>query len=182
MIKNIKETFETSRLLISDATFEDERKLQEICFTWKDKEFVDGDPFPTDYIKNCLLNGDLPPIQDASLDKYRLKKVVLKETNEVVGFFDLYYGFPSVNHVYLSIFVIDAKNQKMHFGKEVVEGIIAEGIKSSFEKIAIGVQLKNWKALKFWINVGFKSIMGYYGSSTLSDDNFAVLGLEKDLK
>ena len=181
MFKIISETFETERLIISEATMNDERTLQDICFTWENKVFIEGDAFQSDYIKNCLENGDLPPTSEACKENYRLKKITLKDTGEIIGFFDLYYGYPSSNSIYISILLIDSKKQKMNYGKEVVEKIIYEGRLSSFEKIALGVQLKNWKALKFWINLGFNKILGYYGSTTLSEDTIAMIGLEKSL-
>lgn len=181
MIKQIKETFDTERLIISDVTYNDLSRLDAVCSSWKDKVWIEGEAFPDNYIDECWRNGDLPPSPHATKENYRLKKIVLKSNKEVIGFFDLYYGFPSESCIYMSIFLIDSDYQKMHYAKEVVSQLIYEGQQTIYEKLTIGVQLKNWKALKFWINAGFKSIRGYYGDEILSDSTFAIIGLDVDL-
>lgn len=181
MQKWISESFETERLIISEAAHSDLMRLEAICKSWEDKTWIEGEAFPDEYIESCLEKGDLPPSPLATKENYRLKKIVMKDSDEIIGYFDLYYGFPSEDCIYMSIFLIDSKYQKMHHAKEVVTQLIAEGKRTSYKKLSIGVQLKNWKALKFWINSGFKSIRGYYGDSILSDSTFAILGLEVDL-
>lgn len=181
-MKNIiKETVETTNLIIENAKKEECEELTRISNTWDNKKIVEGEDFEPDYIYKCLTEGDLPPIPNAKKDKYRLKSVYSKESKSLVGFFDLYHGYPNSDSIWISIFIIDKENRKSGYGKEVIEYICKEAKMKNYKKICVGVQLKNWSALRFWTKSGFDKIMGIYGDKMYSENNFAVIGLENIL-
>lgn len=177
----IKEKFETKRLIIADARIEECKELQEICDTWDDKKIIEGTDFEPNYIYKCITEGDLPPTPDANKENYRLKSIYLKDTGKLIGFTDIYYGFPSEDTIWISLFMIDKKFRKNGYAQEVIDFITSECIKSTYEKIGIGVHLKNWRGLRFWTKAGFDKVFGVFGDDTYSESNFALIGLEKSL-
>lgn len=181
MIKTIPEMGETKNLIIKNSTIEECNELQKISESWEDKKEVDGEEFAVNYFYKCLTEGDLPPLPNAHKDYYRLKSIYLKDSEKLIGFFDLYFGFPTIKTVWISIFVLDQEYRKNGYGQEIIEFISAEVRKTEFMKIGIGVHLKNWPALRFWTKAGFDKILGIYGDEKFSETTFALMGLEKSL-
>lgn len=172
---------ETKSLIIQNSCIEEVNRLQEICNTWDDKMLIEGEMFPDDYILKCLTIGDLPPIPNASQDSYSLKSILVKETGNIIGFFDVYAHFPTKGTLWTSIFMFDKVYRQKGYGKEVTDYIALEARKSGFSKSSIGVQLKNWPALRFWTKNGYDKIFGIFGDETYSPGAFAQIGLEKAL-
>lgn len=44
------------------------------------------------------------------------------------------------------------------------------------------MQLKNWKALRFWTKAGCSKVMEIYGDKDFGQDTYALIGLEKDIR
>jgi len=177
----LPEKRETERLIIYNALMEEEQVLQKICESWNDKELIEGSSFENDYIKSCLTIGDLPPNPDATKDNYRLKSIQLKESGKVIGFYDLYYGYPAPETIWISLFVMDKEYRKNGYAQEAMEMIIRESTKTDFKKIGIGVHLKNWRGLRFWTKAGFNKVFAVFGDEIYSEDTYALIGLEKIL-
>ena len=170
-----------SRIVIKDSRLEECERLQDLCASWKEKKLTEGEDFEADYVYKCLTQGDLPPIPDANKSNYRFKSIYLKTDDHLIGFFDLYFGYPRQDVVWISMFMIDPKYRKQKYGQEVLEMIGHSICQKGYKKIGLGVHLKNWQALRFWTHVGFNHVTGIYGDKIYGDDNFAVMGLEKDL-
>lgn len=157
-------------------------EIQHICSTWTYKLFLEGDEFEENYIFKCLTDGDLPPIKGASKEKYSLKSIYLKENNKIIGFIDIYHGYPKEKTLWISIFVLDREIKNNGFGQEVIGALTKDASETYYNKIALAVHLKNWKALRFWTKVGFDKIIGIYGDKDFREDTFALIGLEKNIK
>lgn len=179
MQKLIKQTGESKNLIICNSTLEECDQLQKIAHSWENKREVEGEEFAPNYIQKCITEGDLPPVPNASRDYYQLKSIYLKNSRKLIGFIDLYHGFPTVETVWISLFVIDKGYRKHRYGQEIVEFIFTEAVKADYQKVGIGVHLKNWPALRFWVKQGFTKISGIYGDQVYSRDTFAIIGLEK---
>lgn len=175
----IKPNFSTERFMIRDATLDDVRALNNICKSWQDKELVEGYSFGDRYIEQCITQGDLPPIAGASKDFYAIKVVERKQDSTAVGFFDMYYGYPQASTLWISIFVISAPLQRTGIGVEVMTQLTEKAKAAGLSKIGLGVYLKNWKGLRFWVNNGFNKVAGIKGDKEFGDDKFAVIHLEK---
>ena len=182
MREHISKLIETTSLIIKDATMDECEELQHICSTWEDKELVEGDSFEPNYILKCLTEGDLPPIQDASKENYCLKSIYSKQHCSIIGFIDIYHGYPKSDTLWISIFVLHKDFHSKGFGKEVMESLIKDAMETIYRKIGLGVNLKNWKALRFWTKAGFDKVIGIYGDKAFAQDNFAVIRLEKSLQ
>lgn len=173
---------ETKRLIITDSIIEECNELQKICESWDDKEIIEGTDFEHDYIYKCITEGDLPPSPNASKENYRLKSIFLKDTSILIGFTDIYYGYPSKNSIWISLFIIDKKFRNNGYAQEIINFISNECKKEGYKKIGIGVHLKNWRGLRFWTKVGFDKVLGIFGDDTYSKSTYALIGLEKSLK
>ncbi|MBK6966639.1 MAG: GNAT family N-acetyltransferase [Bacteroidales bacterium] len=173
---------ETERLLITDAFIEECDELQEICETWDDKKLMEGEDFEPGYIRKCLTEGDLPPIPGASKENYRLKSFHLKESGRLIGFTDLYFGYPTEKTAWISIFLISKVHRKEGFAQEAIEAISTECIRAGFDQIGIGVYLKNLRGLRFWIKAGFREVTGISADAGNGENAFALIRLIKKLR
>lgn len=181
MKKCIPNKGETKNLIISDSLVEECNDLQNICVRWDDKSIIEGSDFEADYIYKCITEGDLPPVPDATKENYRFKSIYLKENKNLIGFTDMYYGFPSVDTVWISLFIVDKDFRKKGYAQETVNYISKECTKIGYKKIGIGVHLKNWRGLRFWTKAGFDRVSGVFGDEIYSEKTFALIGLEKIL-
>lgn len=93
----------------------------------------------------------------------------------------MYHGYPHEDTLWIGMFVIDGKERRKGVGKEVMEALCSYGKGKGWKKIGLGVYLKNWTGLRFWISLGFTGIIGIYGDQAYREDTFSFLGLEKDL-
>ncbi len=182
MSSKFSEKTETTRLIIADADPALCDELQEICETWDDKKRMEGEDFEPGYIRKCLTEGDLPPIPGASKENYRLKSFQLKESGRLIGFTDLYFGYPTEKTAWISIFLISKVHRKEGFAQEAIEAISTECSRAGFDQIGIGVYLKNLRGLRFWIKAGFREVTGISADAGNGEDEFALIRLVKILK
>lgn len=176
----VSESWNTNGLIIRKATIDDIQDLNRICLSWKDKILVEGDVFPKGYIENCINNGDLPPIKSAHASNYYFM-VIQKTEGDIIGFFDLYHGYPNNETVWISIFLIDKEVQGNSYGQVTIKSICDECKRSGWKTIGLSVHLKNWKGLRFWKNNGFDKIIGIFGDKEYSATTFSIIGLIKEL-
>ncbi|WBW95584.1 GNAT family N-acetyltransferase [Oceanirhabdus sp. W0125-5] len=181
MKKLIPETLETKRLIITNSKIEECDELQKICESWDDKKLIEGSNIEPDYIYKCITEGDLPPVTNASRENYKLKSIYLKDNGKLIGFTDLYFGYPKEKTIWISLFLISKDFRKKGYAQEVIECISKEGRTAEYEKIGIGVHLKNWRGLRFWTKSGFDRVVGIFGDEDYSENTYAVIGLEKNL-
>jgi ribosomal protein S18 acetylase RimI-like enzyme len=173
---------ETERLVISSTLVHECPELQLICDSWCDKMEIEGSVFEPDYIQKCFSHGDLPPVENASKSSYRLLSVKLKETQELIGFSDLYFGYPAAKTAWISIFVIHDRYRKNGYAQEVIKLISEECKKRGFSEMGIAVYLKNWRALRFWTKAGFNNVVGIKGDKNYSADAYARIELSMNLR
>jgi len=60
----------------------------------------------------------------------------------------LYFGYPSKDCVWISIFVIDKEFRKKGYAQEIIKYLSNVFKENVFLKIGIAVFLNNWRALK----------------------------------
>lgn len=166
-------------LLIKRADFTDIDTLNSICDSWEDYIQSEGKPFPPNYIKNCILYGDLPPLKEAKLNNYTLMTIV--EDRQIIGFFDMYHGYPQKDCLWISIFVIAKNYRKKQYGQRVILSLTQLAAENGWKSCGVGISLKNWCALRFWTKNGFTRIGDIYGDREYSSDAFAIIRLYNDL-
>ena len=169
--------FETERLGITQAQEEDCQAMLSIGQSWDNQQILTGnEPANIDYFIQGLKIGHLPP--SGRKENYCLLAIRRKSDGKIVGTLEIYQGYPDEKTLWLGQLVIDKKLRSQGFGQEVVDGLKSWSISNEFEKVQIGVHLKNWSALKFWVANGFDKINRISGDAEYSDRSFAVIALE----
>ena len=107
--------------------------------------------------------------------------IIEKKNNLTAGFLSFYIGYPNKYILYIGDFFLRPDFQNSGAGSEIVSRLEANLKNSSIKGIRLGVGLKNWKALRFWIKTGFNKIIKMSGDKDFMSDNFAVIELEKSL-
>ena len=176
----ISESWNTDRLLIRKGESADIKELERICTSWDDKILLEGEEFSKGYIENCINHGDLPPVENVQKANYYFM-VIQKKDGKLIGFFDLYHGYPDNETLWISTFLIDKEVRGKLYGQEAIKSICEECIKAGWKSAGLGVHLKNWKGLRFWNNNGFNKIIGIYGDKIFNENAFSIIGLRKEL-
>ncbi len=99
----ISERWNTDRLLIRKAVYDDIIELNRICTSWEDKILMEGEGFSKGYIENCIEHGDLPPIKEAHPANYYFM-IIQNQDESMIGFFDLYHGYPDKETLWIGCF------------------------------------------------------------------------------
>lgn len=178
-IQTLPTQSESNHLYYRNTEKADIAQLQIICNSWTDKLKVEGEAFATDYLNNCIENGDLPPIENAKKGNYSIKTICRKNDYKIIGFFDIYHGYPSPEILWISMFLIDNHMQKSGYGSEIVELLSLQAKENGFSAMGLGVHLKNWKGLRFWIKNGFDTITGISSGNEFGTNKFSVIKLGK---
>jgi diamine N-acetyltransferase len=173
-LSNYLDSSSSESLIIRRAEKPDIPVLQGICDAWIERSFFEGETLASDYIEQCLKNGDLPPILDAKIENYAL--FVIEDNQSIIGLFDLYDGYPNQGIVWISLFLLDVEYRGSKLGSKVIDKIVSSCRSADVESLALAVSMNNRLAFKFWVNRGFKEILGIYG-----DIKYPVIGLKMKL-
>ena len=168
---------ETERLIITDSIMDEcvaLQKLNEISDYIAD--WV-GWKTPPNYVYKCLTEGYLPP--GGKKEQFQSKSIYIKSTQQLIGFSELYYGYPAKDVFYIGWLFINPDYQNNGYAQEFVNYIIGEAAKLGFTESRIGVHLKNWPALRFWTQLGFDKILGIVGDKEYSEKTFSIIRLQK---
>jgi len=121
---------------------------------------------------------DLPP--EIPNESYQVLSIENK--SGIIGYIALTKSYPQDDSVWISILAIDPAYHRLGLGKQVVRGLIKQiQTATSFNKVSLAVDLKNWIALRFWINLGFRNITKVTGDHSFSINNYAKIQLELNL-
>lgn len=173
--------FVSERVKAYPIVEEDIVVLKTISNDWLNKEFVEGKLYDEDYFFRCLNREDLPPIESASQDQFLFFKLIEKESNEIIGYLNCYMGYPNQYAMWIGDFHISSSHQNLGYGKEVIDQLIQESITLGYEKISLGVHLKNWSAINFWFKRGFDRIIKIVGEKDYKHNNFSIMVLEQTI-
>ncbi len=176
----INSSWETKRLQVRDAVFEDVPVLQRLLESIRDTLTLEGkEEITPDEMKRTVLEGTLPP--GGTRDRFHLQVVESKESDKSIGFLGVYHGYPTDNVLYISTLVIGRQHQRQGYGSEIIADLFSLSGCRGYEVSRLWVALKNWNALRFWINQGFIHVVKYTGDKTFSMAASAGLELEKRL-
>jgi diamine N-acetyltransferase len=171
--------WETKQLIVEDSKLEENLELQRVddsCTYINEWTGLSEQP-----ILSILKDGDLPP--NGSKEFFRLQSVRLAATHQMVGYLELYHGYPSIDVLWIGMFGLDPQFQGHGYGQELINRLCElVGEMTGYSKIGLGVALKNWPAIRFWVNAGFDRIVKISGDKVYSNSSFAFLGLEKNLR
>ena len=178
-ISIIPDQWETQRLVVSDSVGTEIPVIQDVCDACSYINEWTGwnpDDHPGLTMETVLRDGELPP--NGSKEFFKLQTIRLKNTKEVIGFFEFYHGFPDENTFFVLYLTIHPKYQRKGYGQEAVRSLcpLVRGL--GYTSIRLVVALKNWPAIRFWVKSGFNYIVDIRGDPIYSTTTFADLILE----
>lgn len=175
--------WETDRLSVADSTLAEATELQQVhdaCAYIEAWTGARSDSQQAESMLSALQGGDLPP--GGSKEFFRLQSIRVKATTHLIGFADVYHGYPKADIFWVGFLCIHPDYQNQGYGREVVRGLteVVAGL-GAYSAIRLGVALKNWPALGFWTKVGFDRIVEIRGDKVYSEQSFAFMYLERRL-
>jgi len=138
----------------------------------------DGRTIEPDYVLR-FLNGqaDLPP--GGTPDRLLLQTV--RRIGDVpslpIGILELYHGYPTERSLYIGFFFLDPDARAQGFGREIVERCKSLAASYGYDDLRVGVALKNWAALRFWLRSGFRRAVKISGDREHAEGAFAMIEL-----
>lgn len=89
--------------------------------------------------------------------------------------------YPQVRTLYIGELFLHPSVQGRGLGREVCLRLEELCRKASLRRIRVGVALRNWNALRFWIKLGFLDVTGMSGDRVFAPDAYAFLELQRKL-
>lgn len=112
-----------------------------------------------------------------------LHNLILREpmAGDVIGLLSLYTGYPKGDVAYVGELFLSAEFQGIGLGREAYLSLEAMLRPGPMTRVRVGVGLKNWNALRFWIRLGFMQVTGMSGDRLFGPGRHAFLELQKNL-
>lgn len=172
--------WKTKDLVIRDAIEEELPALEKIAIDcgyieqWTGLKYEKGDMLKE------FRGQVLPP--NGKKERNRTQTIASKKTNKPVGYVIFYHGYPKKDVMWIGALMISPKHQGKKYGQQLVTQFAKEAKKlRGFSSIGIGVAVKNWPAMRFWIANGFTRIIKIKGDKTHAEKAFADLHLLKNI-
>lgn len=174
----------TPRLVIADGVLDDVARLTAV---FNACSYVE----PWDPTFHVIDEDELRQVIEQSLSTdednryFRLQAVRVAAEDDPIGYFHLWHWsprLPQAETVFVSMFVIHPDFQGQRYAQEVVTGLADQLSQLGYDAIWLVVYLKNWSALRFWIQQGFTRIVRYDGDPAHTDTAHARLVLERRLR
>ncbi len=83
---------------------------------------------------------------------------VLKD-DRIIGYIELYPGFPSMDNVYISLFYITCAHRDNKVSEDILNHLVEEFARNSYKTTHVSTSLKTWHNLSFWHHCGFDTIL-----------------------
>ncbi len=181
-MKILPDRWGTERLIVRDAVMEDVPHLQNVFNAcsyvgeWDNTFYEETEEAFTQLVsKSIKLNHSTEEI-------FKMQSVLLRGGENIIGYFHLFHDAPITHHVWISMFAVHPHFQKNRYGSELAYGIWDQFRSlGEYEAIWLRVYLKNWPALRFWIEMGWRTIVRYEGDTVHADDTMAAVVLEKKI-
>ncbi|MBP9943846.1 MAG: GNAT family N-acetyltransferase [Desulfomicrobium sp.] len=140
---------------------------------------LDRDNDPSALARRFVEGRNLPPKGRPS----RLHNLLLLEalSQDVMGILGLYAGYPKADVAYIGELFLCSRFQGVGLGREAYLGLEAVLRQGPMFRVRVGVGLRNWNALRFWIRLGFSQITGMSGDRLFGSGRYAFLEMQKNL-
>ena len=102
-------------------------------------------------------------------------------TEQPLGLLSLCMGYPAGDVAYIGELFLHPRFQGAGLGREIclrLEQVLRPG---PAKTLRVGVGLRNWNALRFWVKLGFTHVTGMSGDRHFSPHGHAFIELEKNL-
>ena len=173
-------SFRSSRILARPVTGLDTPEVESVYSgNWELLLLLDHDNDPAELARRFVEGRNLPPKGRPS----RLHNLLLLEADsqDAVGILSLYAGYPKVDVAYVGELFLCSRFQGVGLGREAYMGLEALLRQGPMSRVRVGVGLRNWNALRFWIRLGFSQATGMSGDRCFGSGRFAFLELQKNL-
>jgi ribosomal protein S18 acetylase RimI-like enzyme len=177
--RQIPVKWETERLTVENAKLEEVDPLSQLNKMSNYMVQWEGLAREPDAILKKVTEGDLPP--GGKKELYRIQAIRLKDTGRLVGILEVYHGYPTDEVFWIGFLFIHPDFQQMGLGMECIDQLKMIVKANGYSAIRLGVALKNWPAIRFWLRNGFDRVVKYSGDSMISENTFAFLVLEYPL-
>ncbi len=172
--------FRTARLIGHPASPTDEDDIRTV---YQENEpllrLLDHDQDPARMAARFTRRANHPPRGEA--DKLSNLVLACAKTGLCVGILSVYHGYPEPGVAYVGELFLRPIHQGQGLGRETYLALEAD-LRGHGTRVArVGVGLRNWNALRFWIRLGFLRVTGMSGARTFAPDAFAFLELQKNL-
>ncbi len=139
-----------------------------------------GEPGDSSHAMRKSLDGEyLPPHGSKSFQRLQS---IRRADGALCGYLEIYHGFPDSHTFWIATLAVARAFQGKGIGRNVVTGLGAQvSSLEIYEQIGLGVGVKNWPALRFWLANGFDRVLAFKGDSECSETTFANLWLCKKL-
>ena len=173
----------TQRVRIRDSKLEDVPRLTAV---FNACHYV----APWDATFQLVAESELAELVQKSLSTagetaaFRLQYMESIDGRSPIGYFHLQHHsprLPQADTAFISMFVIHPDHQGQRYGQEVADGLVRQLAELGYATVWLEVYLKNWPALRFWLQQGFNKIIEYDGDKQFSESAQATLVLAKQL-
>jgi len=177
----LPQQWEAPQLVVQDSTLAEVPALQAISHAcnyvnewtgWKVEDHPGGGMLAT------YTEGDLPP--NGTKELFRLQSIRLRDTGQLIGYLKAYHGFPTPDTFFVTDLTIDPRFQGQGYGQAFVRGL-SDAVRrcGAYAQMRLIADLKNWPALRFWVQSGFERIVSVLGDKVYSAEASACMILEK---
>jgi diamine N-acetyltransferase len=179
-LNQLPSKWETEHLVIMDSEKSELPELQAVFDNcayigdWTGMEAEDEG----NYMEGELEHKHVP--EGRSAEYHKVQSIRSKEDGKMVGYFIFYHGYPDDKTLWLSVMAVHTEYQGKRLGQEAIDGLTGEAKKlGGYERLALTVGIKNWPAIRFWVNNGFTEIIKINGDKIHSEKTFADIWLAK---
>lgn len=139
---------------------------------------LDHDQNPASMATRFVGQANLPKGGEAR----HLSNLVLTATaGPCVGLLSVYHGYPDPDVAYIGELFLRPAHQGQGLGREAYLSVEARLRAQGMRAARVGIGLRNWNALRFWIRLGFLRVTGMSGARAFAPNAFAFLELQKKL-
>ena len=124
-----------------------------------------------------ITNPSLP--NNGIIENNYIYGVYETSTNEAVAWIQYYLECDNKPIVFLGELYVRKEYQNKGYGKAVLEHFMNIWKENRMEKAILNVDLKNWNAIRFWVNNGFNKIEKVLGKDEYSESTYNALQLFK---
>lgn len=174
-------SFRSARILARPVTGADAPEIEAVYTGNRELlRLLDHDNDPLVLALRFVEGRNLPPRGCASC----LHNLVLREagSGDIAGILGLYAGYPRADIAYVGELFLCPHFQGVGLGREAYLGLEALLRPGPMSRVRVGVGLRNWNALRFWIRLGFKQVTGMSGDRFFGPGRHAFLELQKNLR
>lgn len=102
-------------------------------------------------------------------------------SDTVDGVLQVYRGYPEPGVLYLGELYLRPVAKGRGLGATIVEALEHRAREAGASEIRLGVGLRNWGALRFWVRMGYDRITKVSGDRAFAENAFAVIELARQL-